>query len=136
MSELKAEYVSSDVRELNPEFFGEQAQPTGTAPEERFLAVWGTLTRIELQREYAFYPGRKWRADFAHIGTRTLIEIEGGTWMPGGGRHNRAAGYRADAEKYNGAAELGWRVFRLTPDMITVDNVQTIVRSIQTGGHW
>lgn len=134
VSELKAEYVSPDVVALNPDVFGEQAEPQGSTPEERFLALWGTLTRIELQREYVFYPGRKWRADFAHIGTRTLIEIEGGQWVQG--RHNRPQGYAADCEKYNAAADVGFRVFRLTPDMITVDNVQMIIRSIQTGGHW
>lgn len=137
VSELKAEYVSEDVRRLNPSVFGEapDAQaPAGLTPEERFLALWRVFTGVELQREFVFYPGRKWRADFAHIETRILIEIDGGTWIYG--RHNRPAGYAEDCAKLNGAAEYGYRVFRLTPDMITADNVQTIVRCVQTGGGW
>ena len=135
MTQLRAQYVSEDVRTLNPDVFGEQPSlPQGTPPEEQFLELWQTLTRIELEREYRFYPGRKWRADFAHVGTRTLIEIEGGQWVQG--RHNRPLGYAADCEKYNHAAELGWRIFRLTPDMIDFTHVQMIVRSIQTGGRW
>lgn len=35
-----------------------------------------------------------------------------------------------------GSLYWGWRLFRLTPGMITADNVQTIVRTIQTGGGW
>lgn len=143
MTELKAEYVSDHVRELNPDVFADSealsAAVSGAAgdaptPEERFIILWEMLTRIPLQREYVFYPGRRWRLDFAHPATRIGIEIEGGTWVQG--RHNRPQGFAADCEKYNSAAELGWRLFRLTPDMITVDNVQTIARTIQTGGGW
>ena len=61
-------------------------------------------------------------------------ECEGATWVQG--RHNRPQGFAADCEKYNSAAELGWRLFRLTPEQITVGNVQTIARTIQTGGGW
>jgi hypothetical protein len=32
-----------------------------------------------------------WRADFAHIESRTLIEIEGGIYV--NGRHNSAGGF-------------------------------------------
>jgi hypothetical protein len=39
---------------------------------------------------------RKWRAAFAHLPSRTLIEIEGGIYVHG--RHNRGAGFAADLE--------------------------------------
>lgn len=138
VSELRAEYVSDDVRALNPDVFADEAEmpltPDAPTPEERFLTLWQMLTRTPLEREYRFNVTRKWRFDFAHPATRIGIEIEGGTWVQG--RHNRPQGFAADCEKYNSAAELGWRLFRLTPDMITVDNVQTIARTIQTGGGW
>jgi hypothetical protein len=35
-----------------------------------------------------------WRADFAHLASRTLIEIEGGIYVSV--RHNRGAGFAAD----------------------------------------
>jgi len=138
VTELKAEYVADHVRELNPDVFADDSEMPLAAdvssPEERFLALWQMLTRTPLEREYRFHHARKWRFDFAHPATRIGIEIEGGTWVQG--RHNRPQGFAADCEKYNSAAELGWRLFRLTPDMITVDNVQTIARTIQTGGGW
>jgi very-short-patch-repair endonuclease len=144
VSELKAEYVSDDVRRLNPDVFADDSEALSAAvsgaaadaptPEERFIILWEMLTRIPLQREYVFYPGRRWRFDFAHVATRIAVEVNGGVWISG--RHNRGQGYINDCEKMFHAAELGWRVFPLTPEQITVDNVQTIARTIQTGGSW
>jgi very-short-patch-repair endonuclease len=36
-----------------------------------------------LEREYRFHHERRWRADFAHVEARVLIEIEGGIWVNG-----------------------------------------------------
>jgi very-short-patch-repair endonuclease len=47
------------------------------------------------------------------------------------GRHNRAAGFNADLEKYLEASLAGWRVFRFGPDQITMENVERLVRVIQ-----
>jgi hypothetical protein len=43
------------------------------------------------------------------------------------GRHNRAAGFNADLEKYLAAGLAGWRVFRFGPDQITLENVERLV---------
>jgi very-short-patch-repair endonuclease len=83
--------------------------------EER-LAIW--IAREQLpppMREFRFAPPRLWRFDFAWVEFGIAIEVEGGTFMAG--RHNRGAGMAKDAEKYNEAALLGWRVFRVTGDM-------------------
>ena len=78
-----------------------------------------------MEREYRFDSGRRWRADFAHLPTRCLIEIEGGIWV--NGRHNRAAGFNADLEKYLEASLSGWNVFRLGPDQITMPIIERLV---------
>jgi hypothetical protein len=118
----------------------------GSRLEETFLRLWRLAGGPELEREYRFYSERRWRADFAHLRTRCLIKIEGGIWV--NGRHNRAAGFKADLEpsrpaggemdsaqrspegsrpvrrgasqKYLEAGLSGWRVFRLGPDQITM----------------
>ena len=64
-------------------------------------------------REYRFHPERKWRFDFAWPLYQLAVEIEGR------GRHQSFGGFEKDAEKYNAAAKLGWRVFRYTPRMVT-----------------
>jgi len=45
--------------------------------ERRFLLYWQSLGGPELEREFRFHPEREWRADFAHVVSRTLVEIEG-----------------------------------------------------------
>lgn len=84
--------------------------------ENTFLFNWEALGGPLLNREFAFDGKRRWRFDFAHLPTKTAIEIEGGQWT--GGRHTRGAGYAADCEKYNAAALAGWRVFRFTQSML------------------
>ena len=44
------------------------------------------------------------------------MEVEGGVWT--GGRHTRGSGFCSDMEKYNTATEMGWRVFRFTPQQV------------------
>ena len=95
--------------------------------EQKFLHYWRSLGGPELTPEFRFHPERRWRADFAHVETRTLIEIEGGIFLAGGGRHNRASGFVADTEKYLEAALVGWRVLRLTDRQITAPIVERII---------
>lgn len=79
--------------------------------------------------EYKFHKTRKWRFDLAwplteiwrnvrHVetGSGVAIEIDGAVWTQG--RHTRGSGYVKDMEKLNAAAELGWRVFRYSPQMV------------------
>ena len=99
--------------------------------ERRFELLWRALDGPALETEFRFHPTRRWRADYAHMESRTLIEIEGGVWM--GGRHNRAAGFVADAEKYFEAALAGWRVIRLVDVQLTVENVGRLVAAIRSG---
>ena len=93
--------------------------------EKRFELLWRALGGPDLVKEYRFHQARKWRADFAHLPSRTLIEIEGGIWV--NGRHNRAAGFAADLEKYLEAALAGWRVVRLGPRELNADNAGRLI---------
>jgi very-short-patch-repair endonuclease len=91
--------------------------------------LWNHVKGPDLEREYRFHHERRWRADFAHVGARVLIEIEGGIWV--NGRHNRAAGFNADLEKYLAAGLGGWRVFRFGPDQITLENVERMAEQVR-----
>ena len=93
--------------------------------EARFLHLWETAGGPHLEKEFRFHPPRRWRADFAHLPTRTLIEVEGGIFIQG--RHNRAVGFLGDIEKYFEAALAGWRVLRLSERELTSGTIARII---------
>lgn len=82
-------------------------------------------------KEYKFHPNRKFRADYAFLERKIILEIEGGIWLRGGGRHNRGSGFLKDLSKYNEAAILGWRVLRITPQQLSTA-AELIMRAIIT----
>lgn len=77
--------------------------------------------------EYPFAKeiGRRWRFDLcwlpkspARMSSRKIaLEIDGGVFMSKA-RHTSGKGFSADLEKLNCATEMGWRVFRVTPQQI------------------
>jgi len=75
--------------------------------ESKFLLLWRVAQGPPLEREVKFHVSRRCRADFAHLASRTLIEIESGIFLPGGGLHSRGVGYSKDAEKYLEAVLAG-----------------------------
>jgi hypothetical protein len=82
--------------------------------EARFDRRWADLGGPVLTREYQFDAVRKWRLDRIHLPSRVAIEVDGGVWKKGGGRHNRGAGFVADVCKWNAAAAAGFLMFRVT----------------------
>lgn len=98
--------------------------------EAHFEWLWRLMNGPALEREFRFHPTRKWRSDFAHLPSRTLIEIEGGIWVRG--RHTSPKGFAADAEKYLEAALAGWRVIRLVDDQIKTPVIERIIAFCKT----
>lgn len=76
------------------------------------------------EKEYKFYPTRRWRFDYAFVENKIAIEQEGGVWT--GGRHTRGTGFIKDMEKYNCATILGWKVLRYTPDQMLTNAIEDI----------
>jgi very-short-patch-repair endonuclease len=102
-----------------------------TAPRsdaEVLLAVQLSQASIYYEREVLFARPRKWRADFLVQPGDLLIEVEGGLYVQG--RHSRGAGFEADLEKYNAAAELGYTVLRFSPRMVNDGSALAQIRRI------
>lgn len=79
--------------------------------------------------EFQFHHERDWRFDYAWPEHKIALECEGG--VRSGGRHVQAEGFLGDMKKYNEAALLGWRVFRVTPKSIkSVGTVAMIKKAI------
>ena len=70
------------------------------------------------EREVRLIPGRRFRTDFFFPQARLVVEVDGGQFVPGGGRHNRPAGYASDCEKTNELTLLDYRILRVTPEHI------------------
>lgn len=127
--------ASPETQELNRHLLddatktGTQTHASESPAEAKFLQMWRLASLPEPEREYRFTRQRKWRFDFAWPDALVAVEIEGGQWVYG--RHNRPAGYAADAEKYNNATALGWRIFRFTPAMITPANLEMVRETIE-----
>lgn len=82
--------------------------------------------------ELRFDPTRRWRFDLAWPELMLAVEVEGGLWV--GGRHTRGKGFEADCEKYNAAVLAGWRILRVTPEMIDDGRALKIVElALQIG---
>lgn len=67
----------------------------------------------EPRPEYEWHPTRRYRADYALVNERILIEVDGGLWIQGG--HSRGAARLHDMEKDREATMLGWRTLRYPP---------------------
>lgn len=87
--------------------------------------------------EFQFDKSRKWRFDFVVFllqgenydgaePSSIALEVEGGIWT--GGRHTRGAGFKKDMEKYNRAACLGWRILRVTPDELCMQETIDMIK--------
>ena len=102
-----------------------------TKAEQAFDILARALGLPAAVAEYRFHPVRRWRFDFAWPGKQVAVEVEGVTKWGAIGRHQSAGGYAKDCEKYNAAAELGWRVFRYTQDMIGEEAIEQVRRALK-----
>lgn len=77
------------------------------------LEEYAKENNLELSTEHLFAkPERKWRFDFSFNEILTAFEYEG--IIAGKSRHTTITGYTGDADKYNRAQQLGWKVYRYT----------------------
>lgn len=84
--------------------------------------------------EYKFCESRRWRFDVAFPAIQLGIEIDGGHYVPGGGKHTSLEGFENDCEKLNEAILLGWRILRFSPRMVTQGiAINFIERALENG---
>ena len=126
---IKGDATTTPPLTTNP-FTDTMASPhKKSSLEKKFCAAWKHIEGPELEEELRFHPERRWRADFAHMGSMTLIEVEGGIHV--NGRHNRATGFIKDAEKYLEATLLGWRVIRLVDTQLNIETLTRIANALR-----
>lgn len=76
-----------------------------------------TMARLEAPvPEHRVCPERRFRFDWAWPSRKLALEVDGAVWV--NGRHSRGTGIQTDCEKFSLAAIHGWRVMRVTTDMV------------------
>jgi hypothetical protein len=94
-----------------------------------FAAVCRAAGLPEPVAEYPIDKTRKWRADYCWPAAehRLILEVQGGLFIKGGGRHNRGAALVKEYEKLNAACCLGYRVLFITPEQMKSGAVVDLV---------
>jgi hypothetical protein len=77
--------------------------------------------------ELRFAPPRRWRFDYAWPLQKLALEVQGGLFIPGGGRHSRGPALLKEHEKLNEAAILGYRIIYVTPTQMRDGSVLDVV---------
>ena len=87
-------------------------------------------------REFRFAPHRRYRADYCWPAHRVIVEIDGGAWIPGGGRHNRGKGFIEDMRRNNLAVSMGYRLLRVpsVDDMLTITTLGLLRATLTLAG--
>ena len=109
-----------------------------SAGEETLALHCRALGLGEPVREYLFAGSikRRWRFDFAWVGEKVAVEVEGlamrriGGRMLSTGRHSSITGFEGDCEKYNQAVLMGWRVLRFSPGQVKRGEAVEVVRQV------
>lgn len=79
--------------------------------------------------EYRFHPARKWRFDYAWLGQKVALEVQGGVFSQG--RHTRGASLLQEWIKLNTAAAMGWRIIYCQPsDLMTAQTAEFIRQAL------
>ena len=83
---------------------------------EHWLGLLMLDAGLSFERQYPYVEGRKFRADFAFIEQRLLVEVTGGIWNRQA--HGSVSGVLADNARLNAATIAGWRLLRVRPDEV------------------
>ena len=89
-----------------------------SSAERKFADKWLQLyPDVSLYHQYNI---DRYRADFYHHPSKTVIEIHGGIWLGKQGRsgHGSGVGLTNDVKKLNTCMNLGYKFFALTPELI------------------
>lgn len=94
----------------------------GSKLEALFDALWDrwSVTYAEIEHpehEVCLIPDSKVRCDRVWHKAKLIVEIDGGQWAPGGGRHNSDE----DRDKINLLILNGWKVLRYSGTMLECD---------------
>ena len=95
---------------------------------EEELAMQLDAAAIPYEHQYLYAPSRKFRADFALLGLRVLLEVQGGIYSKQA--HGSITGILADNNRLNQATLAGYRVLRFTPEDVADGSAREIIEQL------
>lgn len=115
----------------NKEDLQARKKPKGKIVQKKLLEMKLTLdaAAVAYKTEYYFAKPRMFRFDIAIPDRKIAIEYEG--IMSAKSRHTSVKGYTRDADKYNLATQLGWKVLRYTA--LNVNKFESDLKAILNG---
>ena len=98
-----------------------------SSTERKFIQLW-TYFFPEIELIFQMPLPNRFRADFFHIPTKTVIETHGGVWLKGG--HTTGVGVTNDCRKICICTSLGYKFFAISTQMITEEWLRLIANTI------
>lgn len=86
------------------------------------VAEYEFAQNVEYRDAHGKIRRRKYRFDYVFVNERVAVEVDGGQFAYGGGRHATDT----DREKQNCAAMLSYSVFHFSPKMLTNDPLHCV----------
>lgn len=89
-----------------------------TSAERNFMLRWFAAKGPDLQWQHRPIETRRFAIDFAHLGSRVGIEVDGGVWRGIRGAHGGSAKIK-DCERDLEIMLAGWNIVRVTPQNLS-----------------
>lgn len=98
---------------------------------------WKLLKSVQVPRADGKAIPNAWRFDFCWPRFKLIVEVDGGTWRPGGGAHSHPIDLERNRIKRNDAALAGYHVIAFPPEDFTGrkrEAMEFVIRTLATRG--
>lgn len=112
--------IPAHIRQLNPELDATTSRTLASGQTDGADTLHAELRRLAPVLAPLFvreYPFDRWSIDLASPSHLLAVEVDGGQWKSGGGKHGRAADYR----KIRALTLASWLVLRFTVAEVEAD---------------
>ncbi len=123
LRKLAGTALNDDVRKLNP---GVGSISSATVDAADILLAHIRTLAPDLAQPIRDYPFDRFRIDLAWPSALLAVEVDGGQWKAGGGKH----GGKRDYQKTRRITQAGWRLLRFTASEVS-DNPIGVIEEIR-----